>query len=833
MRTSEILLPVGNIDMARAAIHNGADAVYVGAPGFNARGRSKDFDYTELIEIIQLCHEYNVRVHIALNILIFENELPTVTQLVADLIALKPDAFIIQGVGLVKIIRAIAPDMRIHASTQMTVTNHEAIALLDDLQIQRFVLGREVSMDEMKIIRANTEKELEVFVHGALCVAYSGQCFTSEGIGGRSANRGQCAQSCRLEYEMLVDDQSHQLKDLTYLVSPKDLCGIGEIDQLKKIGIDSFKIEGRLKSPEYVAQAAHSYREAVDAADFNAESLQKLKNQLSLTYSRGFFSGWLNGVNHQELVDGTYSAHRGLHLGQIIERQNKKIVVKIAPNFKHELNPGMGVLIAFEDEALNFGAQIAEVYAQDQNYIITLWDAPEMMRLVKLKELRPQIFINSDPKLDRQLQQSFTVREKLKKVPTSFSLRIKQNHGIEVKIQQADIAFLYTSQIVPQVAQNQPLIIDSVKEVFSQLGATAMAMAQFECELDANLFLPNKILKELKREAIEAFLKFKNERQQVLVNIEQAQALLKTDKTISSSENTPRLNIMLRERAQVVSLLEILQELPQLRSSLNYVILDFEFGRDFTPSVNDLREHGLLVAIATTRILKPKEYHNFKIIEVANPDAVLVRNLGAINYFKNKSFKLLGDFSLNATNHITVDYLLNKGLESLCASYDLNSVQLQDMLEHSDKSKIEINIHQYMPLFHMEHCVFAAFLSNGTSFRDCGKPCEKHKVELKDPYGNTHSLKADQECRNTMFSGAAQSALTLVPQLREMGVTNFRLEFLNESKDLMSKKLQTYITSLTQNIIDEKMIQALNTTEKYGLTEGTLVVKQYKDRKKV
>jgi U32 family peptidase len=832
MRNSEILLPVGNIDMARAAVHNGADAIYVGAPGFNARGRSKDFDLTELNEIIQLCHEYNVRVHIALNILIFENELSTVTQLVADLIALKPDAFIIQDVGLVKIIRAIAPQMRIHASTQMTVTNHEAIALLDDLDIQRFVLGREVSMDEMKIIRANTEKELEVFVHGALCVAYSGQCFTSEGIGGRSANRGQCAQSCRLEYEMLVDEQSHQLKDLTYLVSPKDLCGIGEIDQLKNIGIDSFKIEGRLKSPEYVAQAAQSYRQAVDATKANKETLNLLKNQLSLTYSRGFFSGWLHGVNHQELVDGTYSAHRGLHLGQIIERQNKKIVVKTAENFKHELTPGMGVLVAFDDEALNFGAQISEVHRQDQNYILTLWDAPEMARLVKLKDLKPQLFINSDPKLDRQLQQSFNVREKLKKIPTSIAVRIKPEQAIEVKLQQEDMAFLYTSQIIPQVAQNQPITADNVKDVFSQLGATAMALAQFECEIEGNLFVPNKILKELKREAVEAFLNYKNELRQVTVDTQQAQALLKSENKTKTTKNTAKLNIMLRERAQVLNLIEILQELPQLRASLNYVILDFEFGRDFTPSVNDLREHGLQVAIATTRILKPKEYHNFKIIEVANPDAVLVRNLGAINYFKNKSFKLLGDFSLNATNHITVDYLLNKGLESLCASYDLNSLQLQEMLEQSDTAKIEINIHQYMPLFHMEHCVFAAFLSNGTSFRDCGKPCEKHKVELKDPYGNTHTLKADQECRNTMFSGAAQSALTLVPQLREMGVANFRLEFLNETKDLMLKKLQAYVTGLTQAHIDEKMIQALNTTEKYGLTEGTLSVKQYKDRKK-
>lgn len=201
----ELLLPVGNMKMCLAAIHNGADAIYVGVPEFNARGRSADHSVLELKEIIEICHLYGVKVNLAFNVVIFEDELDAVINLLKEVLPLGPDAIIVQDLGLAKIIREFSPEQVIHASTQMTITNFEAMTLVDDLKIKRYVLGREVSLDEIKQIRAKTDKELEVFVHGALCVAYSGQCFTSESIGGRSANRGQCAQSCRFEYDLIVD----------------------------------------------------------------------------------------------------------------------------------------------------------------------------------------------------------------------------------------------------------------------------------------------------------------------------------------------------------------------------------------------------------------------------------------------------------------------------------------------------------------------------------------------------------------------------------------------------------------------------------------------------
>ena len=347
----ELLLPVGHKEMALAAIHNGADAIFIGFPGFNARGRSYDHEIAELQEIIETCHLYGVKVNLAFNIVIFENELDQVVDAIKKVLPLRPDALIVQDLGLVNLIRQIAPNQVIHGSTQMTVTNDLAIEFLADLNIKRFVLGRENSLSEIKLIKKSTEKELEVFVHGALCVSYSGQCFTSESIGGRSANRGQCAQSCRFSYDLIVDGVKQNTIDRDYLVSPQDLCGISEIPELMEIGVSSFKVEGRLKSPEYVASVARSYKDVMNKTlnheKYTDLEMNQFKHKMAVNYSRGFFSGWLHGVNHQQLVDGTFSSHRGSRIGMISEILPNGILIKTENEIT--LQNGDGLLFALKD----------------------------------------------------------------------------------------------------------------------------------------------------------------------------------------------------------------------------------------------------------------------------------------------------------------------------------------------------------------------------------------------------------------------------------------------------------------------------------------------------
>jgi putative protease len=314
------------------------------------------------------------------------------------------------------------------------------------------------------------------------------------------------------------------------------------------------------------------------------------------------------------------------------------------------------------------------------------------------------------------------------------------------------------------------------------------------------------------------------------------------DAVMAPAESAPRaaggidtatgafLNLLVRERSS----LDALAGLP-----LHTVYLDFEHGKDYKGAVEAVRAMGFRAGIATTRILKPAEYHNLKVIEAIAPDAVLVRNLGALQYLQGKGLVLDGDFSLNVSNSLTATYLAGKGLASLCPSYDLNQWQLFDLIDAlggadpAALGRLEITVHQYLPSFHMEHCVFAAFLSKGSSFRDCGKPCESHRVELRDHTGASHPLKADQECRNTMFNGKPQSAAMLVPALLAKGVRRFRLEALYEDADTLRAKVLAYAGLAAGAAAPEEVFTRMGVVEKYGVMEGQLRnAAVHRDRKK-
>lgn len=826
-QTCELLLPVGNLKMCHAAIHNGADAIYVGVPEFNARGRSADHSINELKEIIELCHLYGVRVNLAFNVLIFEDELLEVRKLLSEVLPLNPDAIIVQDLGLIKIIKSMSPVQNIHASTQMTVTNFEAMELLSDLDIKRFVLGREVSIPEMKLIREKTDRELEVFVHGALCVAYSGQCFTSESIGGRSANRGQCAQSCRFEYELIVDGKTKNLIDEKYLVSPKDLCGIAQIPELLDLKINSLKVEGRLKTPEYVAAAGSEYRKAIDfyfkQKQFKAIDIEQAKKKMGLTFSRGFFTGWLNGVDHQNLVDGTFSSHRGVLIGSVVLVNRHFVVIDSKENLKN----GDGILLASVDvkDKLEVGGKLIEVSRVKEGIKLTFHKNVDLSKVKKGFE----VYLNSKIEVIHELTKSFEDKNHKKKIPLKIEVKALDNKML-VTASDLDgniVEILSDHDLV--VADNNPTKLEDIKTELGALSATVYKLARFEFALAEKYFIHQKELKEIRRKFVE--------------NLNQKR-IFRLPREINSFEfhwqkkpalANPKLNVVLRSIEQVENFITFISS---VRDVINVVILDFEFGVDYRPSVLMLKAVNVKVGIATTRILKPKEYYNFKIIDLANPDVILIRNLGALYYFNTNfpgKYELIGDFSLNASNSFTYEYLLTKNLTSICASYDINFDRLEKLLLHTDSSKVEVTIHQYMPSFHMEHCVFAAFLSKGHSYKDCGKPCEKHHVELKDQFGNYHFIKADQECRNTMYNAVPQSAAKKIKTLRNLGVSFYRFEALDENKEDLEFKINLYADLLRTNSDEEdlELFKKIKTIEKYGMGEGTFVMKDdYKDRKK-
>ena len=317
---TELLAPAGDLDCVRAAIENGADAVYFGlASGFNARARATNIDPASLPDVMSLLHRRGVKGYVTLNTLVFTDELAELERTVRQVAEAGVDAVLVQDFGAARLIRAITPDLPIHASTQMTLSSAECLRVAESLGIERVVLARELSIDEIAKIHRQTPLPLEVFVHGALCVAYSGQCMTSESLGGRSANRGQCAQACRLPYELVCDGEDVDLGRQQYLLSPQDLAAYALVPDLIAAGVSCFKIEGRLKTPEYVANITRHYRQAIDTAMAGrpVEFSPRAVEEMELSFSRGFSPGWLGGCDHKMLVPGVGSSKHGVLVGRV------------------------------------------------------------------------------------------------------------------------------------------------------------------------------------------------------------------------------------------------------------------------------------------------------------------------------------------------------------------------------------------------------------------------------------------------------------------------------------------------------------------------------------
>ncbi|HYC77375.1 MAG TPA: peptidase U32 family protein, partial [Planctomycetota bacterium] len=334
-RKPEILAPAGSAESLKAALAAGADAVYFGlSEGFNARARAANFTLDGLPETVARIHRAGAKAYLALNTLVFEPELEFVERVVRGAAAAGVDALIVQDPAVCAIARRVCPELHLHASTQMTVSSPEGAAFARSLGCVRVVVPRELSTDQVRRFAEAAPTETEVFVHGALCVSWSGQCLTSEAWGGRSANRGECAQSCRMPYALVVDGEVRDLGDVKYLLSPKDLAGARAVPSLAEAGVTSLKIEGRQKGPQYVATATAAYRRLVDGMDVGApldpalvDAVRRDLADAALSYSRGFGDGFLAGSDHQTLVEGRFPKHRGVYLGEVTRVVGRRVEV--------------------------------------------------------------------------------------------------------------------------------------------------------------------------------------------------------------------------------------------------------------------------------------------------------------------------------------------------------------------------------------------------------------------------------------------------------------------------------------------------------------------------
>ena len=862
MNEPELLLPVGTRDMLESAINNGADAVYYGVPHWNARGRTEDFSFEDVEEMIRYARLRGVKTYLAMNILIFEREIQELPEFLERLIALKPDAFIIQDIGLARLIKAISPEQEIHASTQMTLASSEAVNLVKDIGFSRAVLARELSSKQIAQIKSLTDLELEVFIHGALCVSYSGQCLTSENFGGRSANRGQCAQSCRLPYRIFVDGKEWKDPKARYLFSTRDLCALPKLEELREIGVESLKVEGRLKSPEYVAAVSHAYRKALEKNRLTAQDLEPLE----VLFSRGLNTGWLDGVNHQELVEGSFSNHHGEFIGTVVRVERGGVIVELEDMpVPCTLLPGDGILFEeyrVEPEPRQTGSRLykATFASRAGKSQVRL----EFGREFNLRKVSygMKAYRNDSPALEKELHKTFTDKSFAKHIPVCMTLEGKIGEPLTLTISETrgtnananahencaianetrtannETRAVTVNGAILEASRNEvaPDALQAIaKKELSGLSATAYALDKLEIKLPQNAFLPGKVLRTLRQEAVQAFdeksLQWKelapsaNAGREFLQNVSVKEIPAGVHPGLRSGAGTRRTITILVRRPEQIDALQGLD--------IDKVVMDFDWGVKYDEPLERIHKLGFEAGIATLRIHKPSENHYIKQILTLMPEFALVRNLGSLALLKDSGIPMVGDYSLNATNSATYDWLLTQGLEKLHPSWDLNSTQLFDLLKNIDGSKLELALHQYMPAFHSEYCAFARALTTGRRFPECKKICTQHKVEILDHKGERHFLQSDAECRNTLFVGKPQSALKLLPRLIAQNVSSYRLELLDEEPESVRRKIDIYTQAIRGKLDIDTAISKAGVEEKYGLSEGQLFNQSvWQDRKK-
>ena len=813
----EVLSPAGHWPQLKAAIEAGADACYFGLKHFTARAKV-GFDLSELPDAMRTLHRRGVRGYLTFNTLVFEHELTEAARALASIAEAGVDAIIVQDIGILKLARQIAPDLELHASTQTSITSAEGVEFALSQGANRVTLARELSLDEVAAIYQKTNADLEIFVHGALCVAYSGQCFSSEAWGGRSANRGQCAQACRLPYELLVDGEEKPLADARYLLSPGDLSALHYLPQILATGVSCLKIEGRYKDADYVALTTKAYRQAVDDAfagrALSVSALEEL--QLEQVYSRGLGPHFITGVDHQKVVKARSPRHRGVHIGTVAAVQHSTVLVQ--PVTAHEiapLKPGDGIVFDAADwrspEEPEEGGRVYHVVPQLDGTV----ELSFATNSVNFRRIRPGdlLWRTHDPDLDRVARPFLDPVAPVSRQPLAIHVTAAENEHLQTQWTLPRGLSVTSESPVPLArAQNRGLTEDTLREQLGRLGGTSYELAELTAEISGSVFAPASLLNRMRREAVEKLEALQS--RPPARAIHPVPVVQRVPRPIRVSA-TPKLHVLVRNGEQLEAAIE---------SKPNSITLDYLDLFGLRPSIEHVKQSKLQVRAATPRVLKPGESRIVAFI--ASLDCpILVRAAGMLDTLQRISNQpLIGDFSLNTANTLTAEAYFELGVARLTPTHDLNAAQIATLARTVGGERIEAIAYQHLPVFYTEHCVFCRFLSTGTTHRDCGRPCEKHRVALRDSHGRAHPVVADVGCRNTVFGAEAQEASAHMESWRDAGIAHFRLEFAHESAEEIRFVISKFQAFLEGRINGAQLGRELKRHASAGVTEGSLFV---------
>jgi len=791
IKKPELLSPAGSKESVYAAVNNGCDAIYIGGKNFNARKYASNFSDDELAEIIDFCHIRGVRVFITLNILYKDSEINDVLKFVSKMYSFGADAFIVQDLGIFSILKSNFPLIRLHASTQMTAHNIYTVNFLHRLGFDRVVLSRELSLEEIKDILENSSVEIEVFVHGSLCVSYSGRCLMSSFIGGRSGNRGQCAQPCRMNYSLYKNNEKIVEN---YLLSPKDIMTLNLIDKLINSGIKSFKIEGRMKKPEYVAQVTKTYRKYIDifleneSYSFDLDDIEKLTQ----IFNRGgdFSDGYLINWAGTKMISSSPKSS-GVLIG-VVESYNQKSQ-RAEVILSKSLNPGDGIEIWTEKEP-HVGTGISKAAEAGDKISIKIKG--------KIKKGN-FVYKSYDKTLNDELKKDYQNDTRKRKILAFVTAKL--NSPLKLKLCCEDVSTEITGQII-QLAEKSPVTKDELVKRLSKTGGTPYILDFKEIICDENIYIPISEINSIKREAILSLSSkiaksYKRKSPQVFYSSKKKPFLGKKYLTVHLSTEE------------------------QLYVALNYNIkrVYFEFNELLLENLEKYvklshRNNVEFFACFPSIYRKPffdKFDKLYSIFEKSDVDGYLLRNFEEIGTSK----KIVSDYTFNIFNGASLDFMSH-----LFDEITLSPELMLSEIENISSENTEVIIYGKLTLMTTHQCPIGLYDAGKKEGMFCKLNNTKDNYYLRDRMGVSFPIQKNcQICTATILNSVPICLLNQFDEIKSIPTKYLRIILTDEDKKMTDDLLYSHIKLLYNGILDERVKRTINKIKETGFTKGHLI----------
>ena len=730
MEKIELLAPAGNMNGLKSAISAGADAVYIGGYAYSARGYAENFSNEEIIEAINYAHLYGVKIYVTVNTLVYDDEVETFINYIDFLHTHNVDAIIIQDLGMFDLIRKMYPNLEIHASTQMHIHNVEGAKFAKKYGMKRVVLARETSIEMIREIKKNVDIDLEVFCHGALCVSYSGQCLMSSLIGGRSGNRGVCAGTCRLPYD-LVDNHLNKINNDKYLLSMKDLNTVKYIGELIKSGVTSLKIEGRMKREEYIYLVVSIYRKAIDSFYSKGRVLLDDNDLLNLKkiYNRMFTKGFLFNEENKNVINQFRPNHQGIKIGEVIKIKENFVFIKLSENIKK------GDGIRFINKREDVGLQLNYIYKNNK-----LVNDAQKGEIVSIK-IKNKLSIGDTVLKTTDIVQLNNIKESLKlnlrKVKINCSFIAKKNKPMVMILSDLKNKVELKSDSIVTIAKTSPISYEQVYRQINKLGNTIYEIEKLEIDIDNNVFISIKDLNELRRKAIkelDELRKYKIPYKKNNYNIE-----------LSNFEKENNINYYINSKKQYENI--------KNKKISNIYIDDINL---FNELKNDSR-----VIFKLPRVMNSfKKYDN----------TLLVGEIGSINYYND----IITDFSLNVTNSYTVAFLHSVGVKKITLSYELDFNKIDTLIKnyvnrYKSNPNLEVILYGYQELMVSKFKLLSMYDKKGNDFY------------LEDRYNKLYNIREKDDLMY-IYNNKEKNELNYMKDYFNIGINNIRINILNDEE---------------------------------------------------